>query len=137
MAMSADRQYRVFVVPLAGFLIIAGLAGALVFALPFVPITAPIPLIQSSFLNRAIFVLLSVLTVIFGIGFYVKSRTLWRGFFVYLALGTLLSCVGMMLDPRYDGAGRWLVVLVGALINTVVGAGVYLGTVPVFRRGRR
>ena len=132
--MSPDRAYRFVVAPLAGFFVLGGVVLGVVGSFALLPITSPVPFVHSMAANRAIFTAVGAATVVFGVGFYMKSRAIWLAWFAYVALGTLFICVGWSFDDRFAGSVSWFGVVCGAVMNTVVGVGVYRLTAPVFKR---
>jgi hypothetical protein len=129
-ATTAEAAYRRFVVPLSIFMIVGGMFLSVLFC--FVPITSPFPFVTSERLNRIIGLMISIFLVADGIGLLLRSRVAWYALLAYCGLGVILPVLGAFDPNSWQRHGGYEMLPFGAVLNSVIAIGIYLGTRPAF-----
>ena len=129
---TADRAYRVSVLPLGIFLMFGGVVFVL--SAVFMPMTPVwiMPPFDDPWLKRVVFGGLGFLWVPIGLGLCFRSRITWFGLFTYMLLGIIWQVTAGFLDPRLASF-----VVLSPLVNIPIAVGIYFVTKPVFVRNGR
>jgi hypothetical protein len=128
---TAERAFRIAVLPLSIFLVLAGTTLAVCFWVARVRITSPFPFVESEVLNRHAFGLVSLACVIIGLGLMVRNRFAWYALLVYLVIGVVIPAM-LVFDARSVARQGVAFPIVSSIINGCIGIGIYFALRPAF-----
>ena len=123
---TADRAYRLSVLPLGVFMIFGGVI-LFTWAMLMSPEQIFVPPFKGSLLERVVFGGLSLALLSLGIGFCFRSKVAWWCFFVWMLIGIIWHVIAGILDPQFASLA-----ILSPAFNIPIAVGIYYVTKPAF-----
>ncbi|MBN1395220.1 MAG: hypothetical protein JW959_09365 [Pirellulales bacterium] len=122
---TADRAYRLSVLPLGIFMIVCGIIFC-ASALLMWPQRIFIPPLNEPLVERIVFIGISLPLIPMGIGFCFRSKVAWWCFFAWMFIGMIWNFSFVIPDPEFSVLG------ILSFMNIPLAVGIYYATKPAF-----